>query len=109
MSADCIFCKIAAGAIPAKKIYEDSELIAFHDIHPKAKVHFLIVPKRHIETLKTCQPDDAGLLGRMMLLAPKLAAEHGLFGFKTAMHVEREGGQEVFHIHLHVLGGGPAA
>ncbi len=109
MSADCIFCKIVAGSIPAKTLYEDDELIAFHDIRPQAKVHFLIVPKAHIETLKTCQPDHAGLLGRMMLLAPKLAAEQGLFGFKTVMHVEREGGQEVFHIHLHVLGGGPVA
>ena len=109
MSADCIFCKIVAGSIPAKTMYEDDELIAFHDIRPQAKVHFLIVPKAHIETLKICQPDHAGLLGRMMLLAPKLAAEQGLFGFKTVMHVEREGGQEVFHIHLHVLGGGPVA
>lgn len=109
MSDDCIFCKIIAGDVPAKKLYEDDLLIAFHDIRPQAKVHFLIVPKVHIETLKTCQPTHAELLGRMMLLAPKLAAEQGLFGFKTAMHVEREGGQEVFHIHLHVLGGGPVA
>lgn len=109
MSADCIFCKIAAGTIPAKMLYEDDELMAFHDINPKAKVHFLIVPKTHIETLKTCQPEHAGLLGRMLLLAPKLAAEQGLFGFKTIMHVEREGGQEIFHIHLHVMGGGAAA
>lgn len=107
MSTDCIFCKIVSGAVPANKVYEDHECIAFHDIRPQAKVHFLIVPKAHIETLKTCQPSHQGLLGRMMLLAPTLAAEHGLFGFKTVMHVEREGGQEVFHIHLHVLGGGP--
>lgn len=109
MSADCIFCKIVAGDIPAKRLYEDDALIAFHDIRPQAKVHFLIVPKAHIETLKTCTASHTELLGRMLLLAPKLAAEQGLFGFKTVMHVEREGGQEVFHIHLHVLGGGPVA
>ncbi len=109
MSADCIFCKIVAGDIPAKRLYEDDALIAFHDIRPQAKVHFLIVPKAHIETLKTCTVSHTELLGRMLLLAPKLAAEQGLFGFKTVMHVEREGGQEVFHIHLHVLGGGPVA
>lgn len=109
MSADCIFCKIVAGDIPSKRLYEDDALIAFHDIRPQAKVHFLIVPKTHIETLKTCTPVHTELLGRMLLLAPKLAAEQGLFGFKTVMHVEREGGQEVFHIHLHVMGGGPVA
>lgn len=104
MSADCIFCKIVAGAIPAKLIYEDDDVIAFHDIKPMAKVHFLIVPKAHIETLKACQATHQSLLGKMMLLAPKLAAEHGLAGFKTLMNVGREGGQEVFHIHLHVFG-----
>lgn len=109
MSDACIFCKIVAGHVPAKKLYEDDDLIAFHDIRPQARVHFLIVPKLHLETLKVCQPEHATLLGRMLLLAPKLAAEQGLFGFKTVMHVEREGGQEVFHIHLHVLGGGPVS
>lgn len=106
MSTDCIFCKIVAGAIPAKLIYEDDDVIAFHDIKPMAKVHFLIVPKAHIETLKDCQATHQALLGKMMLLAPILAAEHGLAGFKTLMNVGREGGQEVFHIHLHVFGGG---
>lgn len=106
MSADCIFCKIVAGAIPAKLIYEDDDVIAFHDIKPMAKVHFLIVPKAHIETLSDCQATHQALLGKMMLLAPKLAAEQGLVGFKTLMNVGREGGQEVFHIHLHVFGGG---
>jgi histidine triad (HIT) family protein len=109
MSADCIFCKIAAGSIPSKSIYEDDHVIAFHDIRPMAKVHFLIVPKKHIATLKDCTPEDRDLLGGMLLLAPKLAAEQGLVGYKTLMNVGREGGQEVFHIHLHVYGGGPAA
>lgn len=109
MSADCIFCKIVAGTIPAKLLYEDEEVIAFHDIRPLARVHFLIVPKAHIETLKECTAEHQALLGKMMLLGAKLAAEQGLVGYKTVMNVGREGGQEVFHIHLHVFGGGPAA
>lgn len=109
MSADCIFCKIVAGNIPSKTLYEDDEVIVFHDIRPLAKVHFLIVPKTHIETLKDCTAEHQALLGKMMLLAAQLAAEQGLTGYKTVMNVGREGGQEVFHIHLHVFGGGPAA
>lgn len=109
MSADCIFCKIVAGTIPAKLLYEDDEVIAFHDIRPLARVHFLIVPKAHIETLKECTAEHQALLGKMMLLGAKLAAEQGLVGYKTVMNIGREGGQEVFHIHLHVFGGGPAA
>lgn len=108
MSVDCIFCKIAAGNVPSKTLYEDDDVIVFHDIRPLAKVHFLIVPKEHIETLKDCTINHQELLGKMMLLAPKLAAEKGLIGYKTLMNVGREGGQEVFHIHLHVYGGGSA-
>jgi len=109
MSADCVFCKIVAGDIPSETLYEDDDVVVFHDIRPLAKVHFLIVPKTHIETLKDCMPEHQPLLGKMMLLAAKLAAEQGLVGYKTVMNVGREGGQEVFHIHLHVFGGGPAA
>ncbi|WP_124552765.1 histidine triad nucleotide-binding protein [Methylophilus methylotrophus] len=109
MSADCIFCKIVAGNIPSKTLYEDDDVIVFHDIRPLAKVHFLIVSRAHIETLKDCTAEHQALLGKMMLLAAKLAAEQGLTGYKTVMNVGREGGQEVFHIHLHVFGGGPAA
>jgi histidine triad (HIT) family protein len=109
MSADCIFCKILSGAIPSKKIYEDDEVIAFHDIKPAAKVHFLIVPKLHVESLKECDVSHQALLGKMLLLAPKLAAEQGLAGFKTLINTGKEGGQEVFHIHVHVIGGGPRA
>lgn len=106
MSANCIFCKIASGAIPSKKIYEDDEVIAFHDINPSAKVHFLIVPKLHVESLASCETQHQALLGKMLLLAPKLAKEQGLLGFKTLINTGREGGQEVFHMHIHVLGGG---
>ena len=106
MTADCIFCKIINGVIHAKKIYEDADFIAFNDIKPMAKVHFLIVPKLHVENLKACNTSHQNLLGKMLLLAPKLAAEQGLVGFKTLINTGREGGQEVFHIHVHVFGGG---
>jgi histidine triad (HIT) family protein len=106
MSADCIFCKIVSGAIPSKKIYEDDEVIAFHDINPSAKVHFLIVPKLHIESLASCEEQHQALLGKMLLLAPNLAKEQGLAGFKTLINTGKDGGQLVFHIHVHVLGGG---
>jgi histidine triad (HIT) family protein len=103
---DCIFCKIVSGAIPSKKIYDDDDVIVFNDIKPMAKVHFLIVPKLHVETLKDCDTSHQQLLGKMLLLAPKLAAEQGLKGFKTLINTGREGGQEVFHLHVHVFGGG---
>ncbi len=106
MAAECIFCKIIDGSIPSKKIFEGSEVIVFNDINPIAKVHFLIVPKLHIESLASCEAQHQALLGRMLLLAPKLAKEQGLSGFRTMINTGREGGQEVFHIHVHVFGGG---
>jgi histidine triad (HIT) family protein len=106
MSADCIFCKIVKGEIPSKKIYEDDDVIAFHDIHPITTVHFLIVPKLHIESLASCQAPQQALLGKILLLASQLAKEQGLKGFRTMINTGREGGQEVFHVHVHVFGGG---
>jgi histidine triad (HIT) family protein len=106
MSDDCIFCKIVNGTIPAKKIYEDEDVIAFNDINPSARVHFLIVPKLHIESLVGCEAQHQALLGKMLLLAPNLAKEQGLAGFKTLINTGKDGGQLVFHIHIHVLGGG---
>jgi histidine triad (HIT) family protein len=106
MSEDCIFCKIVNGSIPAKKIYEDDDVIAFNDINPSARVHFLIVPKLHIESLASCEAQHQALLGKMLLLAPKLAKNEGLTGFKTLINTGKDGGQLVFHIHVHVLGGG---
>jgi histidine triad (HIT) family protein len=104
---DCLFCKIVAGDIPSKQAFEDDELLVFHDIRPLARVHLLIVPKRHIASLDDCAPADQALLGKMLLLAPKLAREHGLHdGFRTMINTGRGGGQEVFHIHIHVFGGG---
>ncbi|MFT7227869.1 MAG: histidine triad (HIT) family protein [Methylophilaceae bacterium] len=106
MTTDCLFCKIIAGDIPSESIYEDDNVIVFNDIKPMAEVHFLIVPKLHLESLKICDEAHQTLLGKMLLLAPKLAEEQGLKGFKTLINTGREGGQEVFHIHVHVFGGG---
>lgn len=108
--SDCIFCKIIAGEIPSRKVYEDEDVYAFHDIHPFARVHFMIIPKRHIASLADTVPGDHDLLGKILLLAPKLAQEQGLEGgFKTLINTGHGGGQEVFHLHVHVFGGGPAA
>lgn len=106
----CIFCKIAAGAIPSRKVYEDDELFAFHDIAPWAPVHFLMIPKRHLASMAQVGADDAAWLGRMMTLAPKLAAEQGCApypegGFRLLLNTGAQGGQEVQHLHMHVMGG----
>ncbi len=108
MNADpnCIFCKIVAGQIPSRKAHEDEDLLAFHDINPWAPVHLLIIPKQHIATHADVQPEHERLLGRMLLLAPKLAREHGATtGFRSIINTGRDGGQEVYHLHLHVIGG----
>jgi histidine triad (HIT) family protein len=113
---NCIFCKIAAGEIPSKKVYEDDDVLAFHDINPAAPVHFLIIPKLHVATLADCGEKHATLLGKMALLAPKLAQEQGCGyqldatgnktgGFKTLFNTGPDGGQEVYHLHMHVIGG----
>lgn len=105
--SDCIFCKIVRGDIPCNKLYDDNEVIAFHDIHPIAPVHFMLVPKQHVASLMECSAEHEALLGRMLLLAPKLAAGQGLSrGFRTMINTGRAGGQEVFHLHVHVFGGG---
>jgi histidine triad (HIT) family protein len=104
-NADCIFCKIVAGDLPAEKLYEDEEIVAFKDLHAQAPFHCLVIPKRHLATLDSFEPDDAVLAGKLMLTAKRLAGEHGLPGYRVAMNVNREGGQVVFHVHLHVLGG----
>ncbi|OYY93502.1 MAG: histidine triad nucleotide-binding protein [Hydrogenophilales bacterium 28-61-23] len=107
MSDNCIFCKIVAGEIPARKIFEDSDLIAFHDIHPAAPVHFMIVPKEHIASLADAHARHEALLGRMLLLAPILAKDQGLNdGFRTIINTGKGGGQEVMHLHIHIIGGG---
>ena len=103
--ADCIFCKIVAGSLPADKLYEDDEVVAFRDLHPKAPVHGLVIPKRHVATLDDFVAADAALLGKLMLGAQRIAADHELPGYRVVMNVNSEGGQVVFHAHLHILGG----
>lgn len=113
---NCIFCKIAAKQIPADVVYEDDELLAFKDINPAAPVHLLVIPKQHIDSLSDCTDAQAPLLGKMLALAPKLALDHGIAvklgadgkrsgGYKALFNVGPNGGQEVYHLHLHVYGG----
>lgn len=113
---NCIFCKIASKKIPSSVIYEDDTLLAFKDINPAAPVHFLIIPKVHVATLSDCDENYASLLGKMLTLVPKLAAEQGCGltfdenrgqtgGYKTQINTGPDGGQEVYHLHIHVIGG----
>ncbi len=106
MVQDCIFCKIVRGEIPSRKVYEDDDVLAFHDINPITPVHFMLIPKRHIASLADATADDAGVLGRIMVLAGKLAREQGSpDGFRTIVNTGRIGRQDVMHVHVHVLGG----
>lgn len=102
---DCLFCKIVAGDMPAEKLYEDEHVVAFRDVSPQAPFHALVVPRAHFATLDEFEPAHTELAGRLMLTARALAAEHELPGYRVAMNVNGEGGQVVFHAHLHVLGG----
>jgi histidine triad (HIT) family protein len=103
---DCIFCKIVAGQIPSRKVYEDDDMLAFHDIVPLAPVHFMIIPKKHIDSLATCTPEDAPVLGKMMAIAGRLAREQGATdGFRTIVNTGRVGRQDVYHLHIHIIGG----
>jgi histidine triad (HIT) family protein len=107
---DCIFCKIIAGHIPSRKVYEDDQIFAFHDIAPWAPVHFLIVPKQHIVSMAHVRGEYSGLMGHMMTLAPQLALQAGCTpgpegGFRVVVNTGQEGGQEVLHLHMHVMGG----
>lgn len=105
--ADCLFCRIVRGEIACRKVYEDDEVLAFHDINPVAPVHFMLVPKLHLATLAEAGDAHEALLGKMMLLVSKLAKEQGLDnGFRTVINTGKGGGQEIFHLHIHVIGGG---
>lgn len=103
----CLFCKMVAGDIPTNKVYEDDELLAFRDINPQAPTHILIIPKKHIATLNDTSIENQLLLGKIMLKAKELAAEEGLAecGYRVALNCNSHGGQSVYHIHLHLLGG----
>ncbi len=104
---DCLFCRIVRGELPSKKAYEDEYVLVFHDIRPIAPVHLLLIPKAHVDSLTDCTAEHQAMLGKLLLLAPKLALEHGLDqGFRTMINTGPGGGQEVFHLHLHVFGGG---
>jgi histidine triad (HIT) family protein len=103
---DCIFCKIVRGEVPANKVYEDTEILAFHDIRPQAPVHFMLIPKKHIDSLADVGSEDAGMLGRMFALSGRLARENGSpDGYRTIVNTGRIGRQEVMHLHVHVIGG----
>ncbi len=104
---DCLFCKIARGEIPSKKIYEDGEMLAFHDIGPKAPVHFLVITKKHVASLYELGAEDAALVGRLVYKAQELAKSLGCAegGARFVFNCKADGGQTVEHLHLHVLGG----
>lgn len=103
---DCIFCKIVQGAIPCRKIYEDDDILAFHDINPSAPVHFLIIPKVHVENLYDADMRHQQILGKLLGMAGQLAREQGCVdGFRVIVNNGRVGRQEVYHLHVHVLGG----
>ncbi|WP_274584727.1 histidine triad nucleotide-binding protein [Neisseria leonii] len=102
---DCIFCRIVQQELPAAVVYEDGEMLCFKDINPSAPVHLLLIPKTHFDSLAHAQAQHGALLGRMMLKVPQIARENGLAaGFKTLINTGKGGGQEVFHLHIHILG-----
>jgi len=112
---NCIFCKIIAKQIPAEIVYEDNDFLAFKDIRPAAQVHLLLIPKQHVATLSDCGDEQVDMLGKMLALVPKLAAEHGCAavqdkdgnytgGFRTQINTGPAGGQEVYHLHMHIIG-----
>lgn len=104
--SDCIFCRIVSGEIPAKKIYEDDLVLAFHDINPVAPVHFLVIPKAHVPSMAELTAGHEAVMGRVMTVAARLAREQGATdGFRTIINTGRVGRQEVYHLHVHVIGG----
>ncbi len=109
MMADCIFCLIVAGEIPCDKVYEDEHILAFNDINPVARVHVLVVPKIHFDRLHESDESHVEMLGRLLVCAGKVATITGIVesGYRLRCHQGRGAGQEVFHLHFHVLGGGP--
>jgi histidine triad (HIT) family protein len=106
--SDCLFCKIAGGEVPSKKVYEDDEFFAFHDITPQAPTHVLVIPKRHVVSLDEVEEGDEALLGRLLLLCQRLARELGIAsGYRVVNNCGAPAGQSVFHVHFHLLGGRP--
>ena len=106
MTDKCLFCSIARGEVPSRKAYEDDQFLAFHDINPAAPVHLLVIPKLHVDSLITAGPEHEALLGKLVSLAPRLAKEQGCDnGFRVVINNGPDGGQEVYHLHIHILGG----
>ena len=107
--ADCLFCKVVAGQVPATLVFQNDHVVAFKDITPRAPTHVLIVPRRHIATLNELSPEDDALVGEMVRSAAAIAKEQGLSerGYRTVFNCNAEAGQTVFHVHLHLLGGRP--
>lgn len=106
MGQDCIFCKIVRGEIPCRKVYEDEDILAFHDISPQAPVHFMVIPKQHVASLAEADASHAPVFGRLFSKLGELARSQGLTdGFRTIVNTGRIGRQEVYHLHVHVLGG----
>jgi len=106
---DCIFCKIARGEIPSRMLHQDDRVVAFDDVNPAAPVHFLVIPREHIDTLDDAREEHAALLGHMLFVGAKLARERGVAddGYRQVINCRANGGQVVFHLHLHILGGRP--
>ena len=104
---DCIFCKISRGDIPANKLYEDDEVVAFWDLNPQAPKHFLVIPKKHVSGPAALALEDEALMGRLTRKAAELAAKHSIPDFRLVMNNGAKAGQSVFHLHMHVLGGRP--
>ncbi len=104
---DCIFCKIVEGSIPSKKVFENEHVLAFEDIQPAAPVHILIIPKKHIPTMNDVEKEDAALIAELFAAARHIAAERGIAedGYRLVNNVNRDGGQVVYHLHIHLLGG----
>ncbi len=107
--SECIFCRIAAGRAPARVVCQDDEAVAFHDLHPQAPVHLLVIPRRHVESVNAAVPTDRDLLGHLLLVAAQAARSAGLGagGYRIVTNCGADAGQSVFHLHLHVLGGRP--
>ncbi len=104
---DCLFCKIKDRTVPAEIVFENDELMAFKDIHPKARVHLLLIPKFHLDSLDDILPAHSELLAKLMLAIPEIAKQQQLQGYRTIINTGAQGGQIIFHLHFHILGGGP--
>jgi histidine triad (HIT) family protein len=105
--SDCLFCKIIEGKIPAKKVYEDADVVAFDDIQPQAPVHVLVIPRKHVPTLNDLGPEDDAVTGKLMRVAAQIARERGIAdrGWRATVNVNKDAHQLVFHVHLHLMGG----